>query len=290
MKPDWLKQKFVSTEESKRVRKLLRKFQLHTVCEEAACPNRNHCYSLGRATFLILGDVCTRNCRFCAIKKGNPLPPDPDEPANIARAVELLGIRYAVITSVTRDDLPDYGAEQFIETVQEIRKLPQAVSIELLTPDFMGNKDILKSLFAEDFDVFNHNVETVPRLYKTVRPQADYRRSLDVLSFAARNFPDIITKSGIMVGLGETKKEVKKTILDLATSGVKILTIGQYLRPSERHLPVAEYIHPELFEEYREFGESAGITYVYSAPLVRSSFSAEEVFLETKQTYSRKEH
>ena len=192
MKPDWLKQKFVSTKESKRVRKLLRKFQLHTVCEEAACPNRNHCYSLGRATFLILGDVCTRNCRFCAIKKGNPLPPDPDEPANIARAVELLGIRYAVITSVTRDDLPDYGAEQFIETVQEIRKLPQAVSIELLTPDFMGNKDILKSLFAEDFNVFNHNVETVPRLYKTVRPQADYRRSLDVLSFAAKNFPDII--------------------------------------------------------------------------------------------------
>jgi len=290
MKPDWLKQKFVSTEKSRRVRELIRKFRLHTVCEEAACPNRSRCYSLGRATFLILGDVCTRKCRFCAIKKGKPLPPDPNEPANIAKTIELLGIKHAVITSVTRDDLRDYGAGQFIKTIREIKKLPQAVSVELLTPDFMGNKGILEPLLAEGFDVFNHNLETVPRLYKTVRPGADYSRSLEILSFAAKNFPKIITKSGIMVGLGETKKEVKDVICDLATSGVKILTIGQYLRPSEKHLPVVEYIHPDVFEEYREFGESAGITYVYSAPLVRSSFSAEEVFLETKQKHSRKEH
>jgi lipoic acid synthetase len=253
---------------------LLRGHGLHTVCEDARCPNKGECFERGTATFLILGDVCTRDCRFCAVAGGRPGPLDPAEPEEVAAAAAALGLRHVVVTSVTRDDLPDGGAGHFAATIRALRRrLPEGATVEVLVPDFLGSHDALDAVLAERPDVFNHNVETVPRLYPRVRPQADYGRSLDVLGYAAR--VGGVVKSGAMVGLGESGEEVRQVMKDLQAVGVRMLTLGQYLRPSPRHLPVVEYVPPAVFAEYRAAGERAGLV-VEAAPFVRSSYRAEE--------------
>ncbi|RKZ18847.1 lipoyl synthase [bacterium] len=276
--PPWIREKLVRKKLAEPLRKKLRQFSLHTVCEEAKCPNIGECLGRGTATFLILGDVCTRNCGFCAIKKGNPPPPDPEEPERLRKFVEELGIRYAVVTSVTRDDLPDGGAGHFKKTIEELKKIP--VRVEVLVPDFQGKKECLDMVLSAGPDVFNHNVETVPSLYSRVRPLADFRRSLSILEYAKRNFPHILTKSGFMVGLGEKKEEVFSLLSELAGCGVDMVTIGQYIRPSRNHLPVERYVHPDEFKEYEEYAGKAGIKWVVAGPLVRSSYMAEEGYAE----------
>ncbi|MEN3203486.1 MAG: lipoyl synthase [Atribacterota bacterium] len=274
--PPWIKRRFPPQEEWERVQKLLRTLTLHTVCESARCPNLGECFRRGTATFLILGNTCTRSCRFCAVGKGMPLPPDPGEPERVAEAAKRLHLRHVVVTSVTRDDLPDGGAEHFAATISAIRKaLPQA-TVEVLIPDFQGSEKALETVLAAYPDVLNHNVETVPRLYPLVRPQADYARSLWLLEKAKEKAPGILTKSGLMVGLGETKAEVEEVLRDLRKAKCDIVTIGQYLRPSVHHLPVASYILPEEFEYYREYALRLGFSGVASGPFVRSSYRAEE--------------
>ena len=276
-KPAWLRQHLVATAELGGVRRTLEELGLHTVCTEAKCPNRNRCFASGQATFLIMGDVCTRNCRFCAIKSGKPEPLDPTEPQRVAQAARKLNLRYVVVTSVTRDDLPDGGAEHFAETIRAIRREVPTARVEVLTPDFGGDKDALDVVFAAGPDVFNHNVETVPRLYPAVRPQADYRRSLEVLSYAKKQ--GMLTKSGFMVGLGETKDEVFALLKDLRNAGVDIITIGQYLQPSPGHIAVDRFVPPAEFEEYSRFGEEElGFAKVFAGPLVRSSFMAQDIW------------
>ncbi len=273
--PGWIKTKNVLGEH--KTKQLLRFHGLSTVCEEARCPNKGHCFSKPTATFMILGDACTRNCGFCSVRSSRPALPDPAEPEKVALASREMGLRYVVITSVTRDDLPDGGAGQFAETIRMVRHhLPEA-GIEVLTPDFLGDRIALKQVLDARPDVFNHNVETVPRLYPRVRPQADYRRSLAVLAAAAEEAPDIRTKSGLMVGLGESFEEVVSVMRDLRAAGCSILTIGQYLRPGRDNLPVVEYIRPEVFDRYREAALGLGFSHVASAPLVRSSMNAEEM-------------
>ncbi|MCD6532366.1 lipoyl synthase [bacterium] len=276
-KPQWLRQHLVATAELGGVRRTLEKLGLYTVCTEAKCPNRNRCFASGQATFLIMGDACTRNCRFCAIKSGKPEPLDPTEPQRVAQAARELNLRYVVVTSVTRDDLPDGGAEHFAETIRAIRREVPTARVEVLTPDFGGDKDALDVVFAAAPDVFNHNVETVPRLYPQVRPQADYRRSLEVLSYAKKQ--GMLTKSGFMVGLGETKDEVFALLKDLRDAGVDIITIGQYLQPSPGHIAVDRFVPPAEFEEYSRFGEEElGFAKVFAGPLVRSSFMAQDIW------------
>ena len=259
------------------VQGLIDDLNLHTVCRSASCPNLGECFHAGTATFLILGGICTRGCRFCAVPKGDPPPVDKAEAENVAIAVERMGLKHAVVTSVTRDDLPDGGAEQFAACIRNIRAKGKAVTVEVLTPDFAGNRQSLQIVLAERPDVFNHNVETVPRLYEQVRPRANYRQSLAVLRQAAE-FGIPWVKSGLMLGLGEIEAEVLSVLGDLRQAGVNALTIGQYLRPTREHLPVVDYIHPDLFAFLAEQAKRMGFGHVASGPLVRSSYHAGEVF------------
>jgi lipoic acid synthetase len=276
-RPEWLRVKAPGDKRYLEVRRLLQEHNLHTVCQEANCPNRGECFSSGTATFLILGPNCTRNCRFCNITNGPVLPPDASEPDNVARTVDLLDLRHAVITSVTRDDLPDGGAAQFAGVIRAIQGLSKRVTIEVLTPDFRGNIDNIMTVLEAGPDVFNHNVETVPRLYPAVRPEADYEISLGVLNTAS-DTQRVVTKSGLMVGLGETVEELARVFTDLSEVGVDFLTIGQYLPPSRGHYPVVRYYHPTEFEALAERAQNIGIGSVFSAPLVRSSYHAGEQY------------
>lgn len=276
-RPSWLKVKPFSGERYHQISKRLRGLALHTVCEQANCPNRGECFNSGTATFLLMGPVCSRNCRFCNISVGKPHPLNPEEPRKIAQLSAALNLSHVVVTSVTRDDLPDEGAGWFRQTVIEIRKLLPQATIEILTPDFHGKTDLLDLALEQKPEVFNHNVETIPRLYSLVRPQADYLRSLSVLHYAAVNFPEVWVKSGIMVGLGETIGELKKVFGNLGSAGVKILTIGQYLPPTKDHFPFAKYYSPEEFEHLKSLAESHNIPLVVSGPLVRSSYRAAEL-------------
>ncbi len=274
--PDWVRTG--STAGGRETRRTLRSLGLSTVCEEARCPNKGRCFEKPTATFLILGDSCTRSCGFCSVDSSRPSPPDPSEPARVALASKALRLRYVVITSVTRDDLPDGGAAHFAETITMVRSSLPGAKIEVLTPDFQGDEGALKKVLDASPDVFNHNIETVPRLYPVVRPQADYSRSLRVLRAAGEIAPSIPVKSGLMVGLGETFDEVLSVMRELRSAGCEVLTVGQYLRPGRRNLPVVEYIHPDLFERYREAALRIGFTRVASGPLVRSSMDAEEMY------------
>ncbi len=273
-RPPWLKVRAFGGDEFHRITKRLRGLSLRTVCEEAKCPNRGECFNSGTATFLLMGPTCTRNCRFCNIGGGRPQPLDPDEPGNVARMAAELNLTHVVVTSVTRDDLPDEGAGCFRDTILEIRRRCPESTIEILTPDFNGRKELLDIALGAPPDVFNHNVETIPRLYPSVRPRADFRRSLDVLGYAAGKYPDIRIKSGLMVGLGETITELVDVFRGLVGAKVEILTIGQYLPPTRNHYPVARFYTPDEFIELKETAEKAGIPVVVSGPMVRSSYRA----------------
>ena len=274
--PEWIKVKsFTGLHNTKSI---LRNYGLSTVCEEAKCPNRGECFSKPTATFMILGSACTRNCGFCAVESSKPGPLDNDEPEKVAMAAKEMGLKYVVITSVTRDDIKDGGASHFARTVSAVREHLPAAKVEVLTPDFRGNKDSLKTVLDSGPDVYNHNVETVPRLYPYVRHQADYRKSLNVLMNAKSIAPEITIKSGFMVGLGETFTEIIDVLRDLKTAGCDTVTIGQYLRPSKKNLPVREYIRPEMFDVYKEIALDMGFKYAASSPLVRSSMNAEEMY------------
>ena len=275
-RPYWLKKRVRINSQQNQVHDILEGLNLHTVCQSAMCPNIAECFGKGTAAFMILGDTCTRNCRFCAVTSGEPTPVDKNEPKRLAAAVRQLALRHVVITSVTRDDLPDGGAGHFASTIDELRKEAPDATIEVLTPDFQGDETALKTVIISRPDIFNHNLETVPRLYPTVRPEAKYRRSLYVLKRAGELDPEIFTKSGIMLGLGENRAEVSEVMKDIRDTGCSILTVGQYLRPSEAHLEIKEYVHPEVFMEIEAEAKALGFLYVASGPFVRSSFNAAE--------------
>ncbi len=277
MKPDWLKVKYTVNEDFKALREIVKQYNLHTVCEEARCPNQGECWRRRTATLMLLGNVCTRNCRFCAVGNGKLLPPDPEEPRKIGNAVKLMGLKYAVITSVTRDDLPNGGATHWAETIREIRRQNTDCKIEVLVPDFQGSINALETVLATEPDVFGHNLETVKHLYSQARPQADYKQSLRVLKEAKQL--GAVTKTGIMVGLGETKKQVLELMQDARSVDCDIFTAGQYLQPTKSHLPVERYVHPDEFELYKTEGLRMGFRAVMSAPLVRSSYHADELNL-----------
>jgi lipoyl synthase len=277
--PEWARKSRTDFRSLHRLKGELRRYRLHTVCESARCPNIHECFSRGAATFMILGDRCTRACGFCAVPKGRP-PLDPHEPENVARMAADMKLRYVVITSVNRDDLPDGGSRHFAETIRAVRRALPEARVEVLTPDFRGDLAAVECVLLAGPDVFNHNVETVPRLYRRVRPQADYRQSLRVLQFAGEQ--GALTKSGFMVGLGETAEEVHGLLGDLRRAGTGIVTIGQYLQPTRRNLPVAAYIEPREFEAYREYGLSLGFDMVFSGPLVRSSYMADLIHEEAR--------
>ncbi|MDY6790860.1 MAG: lipoyl synthase [Thermodesulfobacteriota bacterium] len=282
--PDWLIHKAPDAGAIESMEKALQKLKLATVCQSAQCPNLGECFARGTATFMILGTNCTRKCRFCAVDKGFPQEVDQKEPERVAQAVQMLGLKYAVITSVTRDDMPDGGGSQFIRTIEQIRRLCPGVGIEILIPDFRGLLQPLKQVFDARPDVLNHNIETVPRLYPFVRPIAKYRRSLGVLEYASRQ--GLKVKSGLMLGLGERKKEIIQTLKDLKFAGCMYLTIGQYLAPSKNHFPVARFVPPEEFDELAETARLIGFSGVASGPLVRSSYQADQMF-ETGQRISK---
>jgi lipoic acid synthetase len=273
-KPDWLRVRIPAGSGYQEVRGILDKYHLNTVCDEAICPNRGKCFQSGTATFMILGKNCTRNCRFCNVTGAAPEPVDSKEPLNVAMAVKELSLKYVVITSVTRDDLPDGGADHFAKTVSEIRRINPETKVELLIPDLQGDKDALKKVVECNPDVLGHNIETVPSLYSRVRPEADYIQSLEVLSNAKEMGYTGKTKSGIMVGLGETESEVISVLKDLRKHNCDFLTVGQYLTPSKLHIPLVEYIHPDQFKKYEEDAYSLGFEHVASSPLVRSSYMA----------------
>lgn len=279
--PEWARKSNTHFESLNKLKSGLRALHLHTVCESAKCPNIHECFHRGAATFMILGNLCTRGCGFCSVPKGNPrihdMALDPAEPANVARMAAEMKLRYVVITSVNRDDLEDGGSNHFAETVVRVKQALPNARVEVLTPDFDGNLPAAARVLDAAPHVFNHNMETVPRLYRKVRPQADYQQSLDVLRFAREHRREVLTKSGFMVGLGETVDEVRQLLRDLRAHDVDVATIGQYLQPTRRNLPVAEYVTPERFEEYREFGLSLGFKMVFSGPLVRSSYMADLV-------------
>ena len=277
-KPAWIRVKAGSdASRFNEVKSILRQQALHTVCEEASCPNIGECFGKGTATFVILGDLCTRRCPFCDVGHGKPLPPDPAEPEHLARTIAALGLKYVVITSVDRDDLRDGGARHFADCIARVRELSPRTTIEVLVPDFRGRLEIaLGILSAMPPDVLNHNLETAPRLYLQARPGADYAHSLDLLkAFKARN-PSVTTKSGLMVGLGETDAEILAVMRDLRAHDVEMLTIGQYLAPSGHHLPVLRYVHPEVFESFAREAKALGFSHVASAPMVRSSYHADQ--------------
>jgi lipoyl synthase len=274
--PEWLKRPAPSADSLAHMENMLNRLKLATVCQGAHCPNIGECFNRGTATFMILGDHCTRNCRFCAVEHTKvPLPPDEREPDHVAEAVKLAGITHVVITSVTRDDLPDDGAHQFVRTIRAIRKNTPDSTIEILVPDFRGDEASLKAVCDARPDVFNHNVETVPRLYAEVRPQAVYKRSVAVISHAFGE--GLVTKSGLMLGLGETEAELKKVFDDLLGAGCRILTMGQYLAPSENHAPVKRYVPPAVFDELADVARNMGFEQVFAGPFVRSSYRAEEL-------------
>jgi lipoic acid synthetase len=274
-RPSWLIRPAPDTNEIDRMEQWLGDQGLATVCQSAHCPNLGECFGSGTATFMIMGNVCTRNCRFCAVEKGAVVPPDPEEPARLAGAARHLCLKHVVVTSVTRDDLPDGGAGHFARVIEQLRlELPEA-AIEVLVPDFQGSVSALDIVLAARPDVFNHNIETVARLYTAVRPQARYQRSLDVLRYAAGY--GLAVKSGLMLGLGETQDEIRQTIIDLKRTGCRYLTIGQYLAPSPDHVPIDRYVSPDEFEKWRDFAIKIGFTNVASGPLVRSSYRAEDM-------------
>jgi len=278
-KPPWLNKRIEYSAERHEVKSILNKLGLNTVCKSARCPNLSECYHHRRATFLILGRTCTRDCAFCSVEKTSDselLPSDPQEPRRILEAVRKLGLRYVVITSVTRDDLPDGGAGQFARCIELIRSHDKSIKVEVLTPDFLGDTDAIDTVAQANPDVFNHNVETVPRLYGTVRPQADYSRSIRFLGYVKECYPHIYLKSGFMVGLGEHRDEVLQVLQDLHESGCSAVTIGQYLQPEQLNLSVQEYIAPETFEEYEREARRIGFSYVASGPYVRSSYMAHQ--------------
>jgi lipoyl synthase len=285
--PEWARRGKTHFQSLNHLKRGLRELKLHTVCEEARCPNIHECFHRGAATFMILGELCTRGCGFCSVRKLNPrkhdVRLDAAEPANVARMARDMKLRYVVITSVNRDDLPDGGSHHFAETVREVRSaLPQA-RVEVLTPDFCGDLASVARVLDAEPHVFNHNMETVPRLYARVRPQADYRQSLDVLAFARRHAPSVLTKSGFMVGLGESRDEVHTLLHDLRAAGTQIATIGQYLQPTRRNLPVEQFVTPEQFDAWREYGLGLGFQAVFSGPLVRSSYMADLVSEEAQR-------
>jgi lipoic acid synthetase len=275
-RPDWLKAKIPGGEGYREIKDTMRGLGLHTVCEEARCPNIGECWNNRTATFMILGNVCTRSCGFCAVLTGKPTELDLDEPYRVADAASKMGLKHAVITSVNRDELADGGASIFAATIREIREQVPGCAVEVLTPDFKGDRDAIQTVIGAAPDTFNHNIETVPRLYPAVRPQAKYRRSLEVLRYAKELNPDGLTKSGFMVGLGETEEEMHETMQDLRDHDVDILTIGQYLRPTENHLPMSRYYTPKEFASLRKYGVELGFKHVESGPLVRSSYHAHE--------------
>ncbi|MFO7840668.1 MAG: lipoyl synthase [Fidelibacterota bacterium] len=275
-KPEWLKIDLPGGKAYRTVRTVLRRHHLHTVCDSAHCPNKEECWSKKTATFMILGDTCTRNCRFCAVKSGTPAAPDPDEPRHLAEAVKLLDLKYTVITCVTRDDLPDGGAAHWAACIREIRNINPKCRIEVLISDLRGNLSHLDTVLNAAPDVIGHNLETVKRLYPLARPQADYYRSLEVLEHIAGN--GFIAKSGVMIGLGELTDEMESLMRDAAERGVSLFTIGQYLQPTREHLPVHEYIHPDIYTEYKRTGMNCGLQKVISGPLVRSSYHAKEAY------------
>jgi len=276
-KPEWLRVKVQSGKKLNQVNQLIKDLKLNTVCHEANCPNKMECYNRKTATFMILGRNCTRNCTFCNVTKEEPDDINLEEPKNVAIAVKSLGLKHAVITSVTRDDLPDEGAAQFANVVKEIKSLTPNVTVELLIPDMNGKSELLDIILATDLDVFNHNIETVPSLYGKIRPMASYQRSLDVIAYAKAQKPELLTKSGMMLGLGETEEEVIQVIKDLKVHNCDILTIGQYLQPSKEHVDLVEYITPAQFDKYKEIALNMGFKSVASAPLVRSSYHADEL-------------
>ena len=275
--PPWLRKGHTNFPALHDLKVELRQRNLHTVCESARCPNIHECFSRKAATFMILGNICTRRCGFCAVPQGLPEALDQDGPQNVAEMAARMKLRYVVITSVNRDDLADGGSAHFAETVRQVRRALPAARVEVLTPDFLGDHDAVARVLDAGPDVFNHNMETVARLYRRVRPQANYRQSLDVLGFARRHTPGVLTKSGLMVGLGETAGEVEQLLRDLREADTDVATIGQYLQPTRRRLPVEEYVRPEVFDSYRAYGESIGFKSVFSGPLVRSSYMADEV-------------
>ena len=279
--PEWARKGPTHFESLNRLKADLRRLNLHTVCESARCPNIHECFHRGAATFMILGNYCTRGCGFCSVPKGSPntrdMRLDPAEPAGVAEMASRMNLRYVVITSVNRDDLADGGSTHFAETVREVKRALPSARVEVLTPDFCGDMDAVARVLDAGPDVFNHNMETVARLYRRVRPQADYWQSLDVLSFARRYRADVLTKSGFMVGLGETPDEVRELLRDLRAAEADVATIGQYLQPTRRNLPVEEYVEPARFDEYRDYGLALGFKMVFSGPLVRSSYMAEMV-------------
>lgn len=276
-KPPWIRAKFPGTPEVARLKRILREHRLHTVCEEASCPNLGECFGHGTATFMIMGDVCTRRCPFCDVAHGRPQPLDPAEPDNLAKTVAEMGLGYVVVTSVDRDDLRDGGAGHFVACVRALRARCPDLSIEILTPDFRGRMDKALARLAEaPPDVFNHNLETVPRLYRTVRPGADYAHSLELLERFKQRHPAVTTKSGLMLGLGEERGEVLAVMGELRARGVDMLTLGQYLQPSRHHLPVTRYLAPEEFDELGAAGDAMGFSHVASGPMVRSSYHADQ--------------
>lgn len=273
-RPDWLRVRLPAGENYEDLKRLMRGKSLHTVCEEARCPNMGECWANRTATFMILGSVCTRSCGFCAVATGRPMALDWEEPRRVAEAVQQMGLNHVVVTSVNRDELRDGGATLFAATIRWIRRLNPTCAVEVLTPDFKGSREALKTVMDAKPDVFNHNVETVPRLYKRVRPQAVYERSLEVLAWAKEMRPEKPTKTGFMLGLGETRDEVISLLQDIRAHNVDIVTIGQYLRPTPQHLPIERYVTPDEFREYGRIGREMGFRNVYSGPLVRSSYHA----------------
>jgi lipoic acid synthetase len=284
-KPLWLKREIPSGENYRMVRHLIKESRLHTICEEAICPNLGECYTNKTATFLILGNRCTRNCGFCAVNHGHPFPPEPQEPENIARTVQKMGLTYVVVTSVTRDDLGDGGAGHFAATIKAIRRKLPGMLIEVLVPDFQQKPDALQTVMEAHPNILNHNLETVPRLYPFVRSLANYRTSLDLLKQASQSDSRVFTKSGLMLGLGENPDEIHETLLDLLNTGCRLLTLGQYLQPSKTHLPVKRFVPPKEFDHWREIALGMGFIGVASGPLVRSSYHAKNLYHRAKDTF-----
>jgi lipoyl synthase len=279
--PEWLRKGRTHFESVQNLKRDLRRLHLHTVCESARCPNIHECFHRGAATFMILGNVCTRGCGFCSVPKGSPSKRDflldAHEPHHVAEMAALMDLRYVVLTSVNRDDLPDGGSHHFAQTVREVRKALPLARIEVLTPDFCGDMQAVGRVLDAQPDVFNHNMETIRRLYRRVRPQADYEQSLRVLAFAKQHSPNVLVKSGLMVGLGEQEEDVHELLRDVRSSGTDIATIGQYLQPTRRNLEVSQYVTPEQFDSYREYGLQIGFRMVFSGPFVRSSYMADSV-------------
>ena len=275
-KPEWIRMKAPDSARYQEIKRVLRENKLHTVCEEASCPNIGECFSGGTATFMILGDICTRRCPFCDVAHGKPLPPDVNEPENLARTIAQMKLNYVVITSVDRDDLRDGGAQHFVDCILAVRAQSPNIKIEILVPDFRGRLDVAMKILSEaPPDVMNHNLETVPRLYKQARPGSDYQNSLTLLKTFGEMYPNVPTKSGLMLGLGETDEEILSVMQDLRTHGVSMLTLGQYLQPSVHHLPVMRYVEPQAFEALKQKAESMGFNNTASGPMVRSSYHAD---------------